>query len=107
MIIAIIKIVLLEPVSKEQAVEIFKQSAPNYRDVDGLIHKYYILDEDGKRAGGVYLWTEKEFADRFYSQEWKTLIYQKYGVSPSITYFYSPIMVDNLVGKIVLDPFAS
>ena len=103
MITAIVQIDLSEPLAKDKARDIFMQSAPNYREVDGLIRKYYIFSEDGMRAGGVYLWTSMEIAKTFYSQEWKTFIIQKYGVSPTITYFYSPVIVDNVVEDIISD----
>jgi hypothetical protein len=105
MITAIVQIDLPEPLAKDKARDIFMQSAHTYRKVDGLIRKYYILTEDGSSAGGVYLWTSIEIARAFYSQEWKTFIIQKYGVAPSITYFHSPVVVDNLANKITLDPF--
>ena len=103
MITAIVQIDLPEPLAKDKARDIFMQSAHTYRKVDGLIRKYYILTEDGTSAGGVYLWISIEIARTFYSQEWKTFIIQKYGVSPSITYFYSPVIVDNVIEDIISD----
>ena len=33
----------------------FEASAPSYQTVDGLLRKHYLLAEDGRSAGGVYL----------------------------------------------------
>lgn len=103
MITTLVQFNLPEPLTNDNARDVFLQSAPRYREAQGLIRKYYILDEDGTRAGGVYLWSSMEFAKQFYSQEWKTFIIAKYGVSPSITYFYTPVIVDNVVNEIISD----
>jgi hypothetical protein len=103
MITSIVQFKLPEPVSREKARELFSGTAPKYRKVDGLIRKYYILSKDGSTAGGVYLWGSQEDAESLYTDEWKEFIYDKYGAKPSITYFESPVVVDNAIGEIVTD----
>lgn len=103
MITSIVQFKLPEPVSREKARELFSGTAPKYRKVDGLIRKYYILSKDGSTAGGVYLWDSQEDAESLYTDEWKEFIYDKYGAKPSITYFESPVVVDNAIGEIVTD----
>ena len=103
MITSIVQFKLPEPVSREKARELFSGTAPKYIKVDGLIRKYYILSKDGSTAGGVYLWDSQEDAERLYTDEWKEFIYDKYGAKPSITYFESPVVVDNAIGEIVTD----
>ena len=68
---------------------------------NGLIRKYYLLSEDGQTAGGVYLWKSREAAEQLYTDDWKAFILQKYLTRPLITYFASPVIVDNLVGQII------
>ena len=103
MITSIVQFKLPEPVSREKARELFSGTAPKYRKVDGLIRKYYILSKDGSTAGGIYLWDSQEDAESLYTDEWKEFIYDKYGAKPSITYFESPVVVDNAIGDIVTD----
>jgi hypothetical protein len=103
MITAIVQFKLPQPVSREKGREIFLGTAPKYREVNGLIRKYYLLSQDGGTAGGVYLWESKEKADALYTAEWKQFVQDKYGASPSVTYFESPVLVDNLVGEIIQD----
>ena len=103
MITALVQIKLPEPMAKDKAKDVFAGTAPKYREVKGLIRKYYLLSEDGATAGGVYLWKSREAAERLYTDDWKTFILQKYGTKPSVTYFDSPVIVDNLVGKIIVD----
>jgi hypothetical protein len=103
MITALVQFKLPEPLTRDEAQEIFSSTAPRYKDYQGLIRKYYVLSEDGGTAGGVYLWQSREDAERLYKDEWKKFIVEKYGSEPSITYFESPIIVDNLTGEIVKD----
>ena len=103
MITALVQIKLPEPMTVDKAQEIFAETAPKYRDVDGLIRKYYLLSEDGETAGGVYLWKSRQAAEQLYTDDWKAFILQKYLTRPLITYFASPVIVDNLVGQIIMD----
>ena len=103
MITAIVQIKLPEPMTRDKAQAVFADTAPKYRDVKGLIRKYYLLSEDGATAGGVYLWKSRQAAEQLYSDDWKAFIKQKYGTEPSVTYFDSPVILDNLVGQIIKD----
>ena len=103
MITALVQFKLPQPVTRDQAREIFSSTAPKYRDIHGLIRKYYLLSEDGGTAGGVYLWKSRGDAERLYTDEWKRFIVDKYGSGPSIQYFDTPVIVDNLVGAILKD----
>ena len=101
MMTSIVQFQLSASITLAEAQRLFYGTAPNYRAVKGLIRKYYLLSEDGKTAGGVYLWETRADADRLYTEEWKRLIKEKYGSSPSITFFESPVIVDNLSAEIL------
>jgi hypothetical protein len=101
MITAIVQFHLPKPLTRDKAQELFLSSAPKYRQVHGLMRKYYLLSEDGATSGGVYLFKSREDAERLYSDEWKKYIVDKYGGEPSIAYFESPIVVDNVAGEII------
>ena len=103
MITAIVQFKLPDPLTRDKAQEIFSSTAPRYREVEGLIRKYYLLSEDGGTAGGVYLWKSREDAEGLYTDEWKRFVIEKYGSEPTVTYFESPVIVDNLAGKILKD----
>ena len=49
-----------QPMTLAQARETFLSTAPKYQGMPGLIRKYYVVSEDGRRAGGVYLWASHE-----------------------------------------------
>lgn len=103
MITALVQFILPQSLSREKAREVFSGTAQKYREIHGLIRKYYILSQDGRTAGGVYLWNSEEDAKRLYTDEWKQFIFDKYGVLPSVTYFESPVIVDNVTGQIITD----
>ncbi|MBI2985547.1 MAG: YdhR family protein [Deltaproteobacteria bacterium] len=103
MITALVQFKLPAPMTQDKAKETFFSTAPKYQAVKGLIRKYYLLSEDGSTAGGVYLWKSRGDAERLYTDEWKKFVLEKYGAGPSITYFNSPVIVDNLSGEIIKD----
>ena len=101
MITALVQFKLPQPMTAAKAREAFLGSAPKYRGAPGLIRKYYVLSQDGGTAGGVYLWKSRADAERMYTDEWKNLVRERYGALPSITYFDSPVIVDNLANEIL------
>jgi hypothetical protein len=103
MITALIQFKLPKPVTRAQAQEIFLSTAPKYRGIPGLIRKYYLLSLDGGTGAGVYLWKSRQEAEQLYTAEWKKFIFDKYGSEPTVTYFESPVIVDNLTGEIIRD----
>jgi len=98
MITTLVQFALPSPITVEEAARRFESSAPKYRNVAGLIRKYYIRSEDGRIAGGIYLWESRRAAERVYNGEWRERVEQLYGASPTITWFDSPVIVDNLTG---------
>jgi hypothetical protein len=94
MITAIVRFALPPGTNLDAAKAMFEKSAPNYKGAPGLVRKYYLYGED-RIGGGVYLWESREAADRMYSDAWRKMITEKFGNAPEITYFETPIIVDN------------
>jgi hypothetical protein len=103
MITAVTTFILPRPVTRDEARDIFMSTAPTYRGVPGLRRKTYLLSEDGTTAGGVYLWNSKPEAEALYTDAWRAFVRQKYGTEPTLTYFESPVVVDNVAQQIVGD----
>lgn len=104
MIIAVVTFQLKDRISVEQAKEIFLGTAPKYLGVPGLIHKSYLLSEDGMTAGGVYRWSSRHEAEAMYTPAWRNFVIEKYGSEPVVAYFDSPVAVDNESGVIAEFP---
>jgi hypothetical protein len=100
MIVTIVTFQLAQPATLAEITKTFQATAPKYRSIPGLIRKNYFLSEDGRRAGGIYVWESRADADRTYTAEWKKFVEGKYGAPPSIEYLHSPVMVDNRDGTI-------
>ena len=83
--------------------KIFLDTAPKYLNVAGLMRKYYILSQDGSTAGGVYLWHSRAQADAMYTDEWRAFVREKYGADPVLTFFDSPVVVDDPTQQILTD----
>lgn len=99
MITAIVQFDLPAAVDRAKAFEIFQRIAPLYREMDGLIHKYFCFSDEG-RGAGVYLWESREAAEKIYAGEWRRRIVELYGVEPVIQYYEPLVVVDNSAGEI-------
>lgn len=100
MIVAIVTFHLKEPTTLSDITKTFQATAPKYQGMAGLLRKNYWMSEDGRRAGGIYVWASRADADRLYTADWKRFVQGKYGVPPSIEFVHSPVMVDNRDGTI-------
>jgi hypothetical protein len=100
MIVTIVTFHLNEPTTLPQITETFRATAPKYQGVPGLLRKNYWMSEDGRRAGGIYVWESRADADRLYTAQWRAFVESKYGKPPEIEYLHSPVMVDNREGSI-------
>jgi hypothetical protein len=91
------------PITRDEAQRIFLSTAPKYQGVPGLVRKYYVLSQDGKSVGGIYLWNSRVEADGLYTESWKAFVREKYHTEPSLTYLDCLVVVDNLTHEIVSD----
>jgi hypothetical protein len=89
MITVITSFQLPKPITREEAQKLFLSTAPKYLGVAGLLRKYYVLSQDE--------------AEAVYTDSWRALAREKYGSDPSVTYFESPVVVDNVSHEILSD----
>ena len=94
MITAIVRFRLPRGMTLEDAKSIYEKSVPNYEGAPGLVRKYYLFGQD-QMGGGVYLWLNREAAEKMYSPAWKNMITERYGTAPEILYYETPVIVDN------------
>jgi len=79
----------------EEAVAVFKSTAPLYLGKPGLLRKHYCVTEAGDVVA-LYLWKSKADAEACYTPQWIATVTAKYGVAPQILYAVVPVTVDNL-----------
>ena len=103
MITTITTFKLPQPITREEARRIFLSTAPKYRGVRGLVRKVYMLSEDGATVGGAYLWKSRAYAEAMYTDAWRAFVRDKYRTEPTVTYFESPVVVDNVTERIDSD----
>ena len=94
MIVAVVRFPLDPPLSSSDAAAMFEASAPKYQNVPGLLRKYYLLADEGRVGGGVYLWENRDAADALYDEAWRAGLESRYGHPPTIEYYESPVRVD-------------
>lgn len=101
MITAITTFKLPKPITREEARTIFLSTAPKYQGVPGLVRKVYVLSEERSTVGGIYLWNSRVDADAMYTESWRAFVREKYSTEPLVTYFDSPVVVDNVTNEIL------
>ena len=97
MVVAIVTFQLPKATTAEEMSAAFQAAVPMFQNVAGLLTKYFYVSEDGRRAGGVYVWASRADADRLYKPagEWRAFVKKKFGSAPTIDFLNSPVMVDN------------
>jgi hypothetical protein len=103
MIIAVTNFQLPKPVTRDEARSIFLTTAPTYQGVTGLCRKSYVVSDDGSSVGGIYLWNSRAEAEAMFTESWRAYVREKYKSEPSVTYFDSPVTVDNVTHEILSD----
>ena len=94
MITAVVRFKLPQGTTQQDAKALYEKSVPRYQGVPGLVRKYYLYG-DNLTGGGVYLWTDRATAERFYSEAWRNSVKERFGAPPTIEYFDSSVIVDN------------
>lgn len=97
---AIVRFDLKPGTNVAAAQAMFEASAPKYRDPAGLIRKYYLYEPEGPSGGGVYLWESRAQAAAFYTAAWREALAARIGAPVSVSFFDSPVIVDNEKGEI-------
>ncbi|MGY3447592.1 monooxygenase [Bradyrhizobium sp. USDA 4473] len=103
MITAVTTFRLPKPITREEARSIFLSTASIYRGVQGLFRKTYLLSEDGMTAGGIYFWNSRQEAEALYTDAWRARARDRYGADPTVSYFESPVVVDNVAEQVLSD----
>ena len=96
MITVITRFAVPAKVSTSEMRNAFAQVAPAFRNVPHLVRKQFLLSPDGRTAGGVYLWEDEAAARPFMKQSVAPMIRDKFHVEPTIEFYDSPVIVENV-----------
>ena len=99
-IVAIVTFQLPKATTAEEMSAPFEAAVPMFQSVAGLLTKYFYVSEDGRRAGGIYVWASRADADRLYGGEWRAMVEAKFGGPPTIDFLNSPVAIDNQHGTV-------
>jgi heme-degrading monooxygenase HmoA len=55
--------------SDAEVLKLYNQRAPRYRELPGLLQKYYIKDKQTGEHGAVYLWDSMQSMEEFQNSE--------------------------------------
>lgn len=103
MVIAIVRYELPASIGRAACRAHFEKISTDFGDVDGLVRKQFIWNENGT-AGGIYLWHSIVQAKAFYQGPWLDGILERYGMYPDIEYFLNFAMTENPGGVVIIFP---
>ena len=69
---------LKSKLSREEFERRYKERLPRFRDVSGLVQKYYAYDESTGEWAGIYLWESEEFLAEYLESDLRKSILTAY-----------------------------
>lgn len=67
--------------SHEKVEETLRSRAEKFREVEGLVQKFYLRDRERGRVGGFYLFDSEVSRDAFFESDLRTTIGDAYAVT--------------------------
>lgn len=99
MITAVVRFKLRPGVDRERALEEIKHTVPIYQAQPALLRKQISLDLERGEGVSVYLWRDREAAERFYDMA-RPILREQTGAEPEITLHETVVVVDNEKGSV-------
>lgn len=99
MVTGISRFKLRPGLTRAQALAEIHETIPVYKGRPNLVRKYICLDFDAGYGMGIYLWQDRESAEKFYAFA-RPMIRAQTGSDPEITILDTPVIVDNVSGEV-------
>jgi len=77
-----------------------RESVPRWRANSALLRKHYLLSEDQRECGGLYIWPDRAAAEAAHNAEWRAAVEKRTGAAPTIRYFALQMLLDNEAGTV-------
>lgn len=94
-----VTIVTYKPANGKSAAEIvesFEASAPFFRNIPGLIRKYFCFDDQAYEGTSVYIWKDRQSAEAcFGSADFLARFKKSFNCDPAIKYVEAKFVVNN------------
>lgn len=62
----------------DEVESLFRERSQKYREMDGLLQKFYLHDEESGRVGGIYVFDSGESADGFFESDIHSTLREAY-----------------------------
>ena len=73
---------------------------PRWRANPDLLRKHFMLSDDGRECGGLYIWPTREAAEAAHDAAWRAGVEKRTGAPPTIRYFQLQMLLDNEAGTV-------
>lgn len=101
MITAIVLFDLPPGMTRTKLVEAYRETAWQWRANPYLVRKAYLFDAQRREAGGVYVWRDRAAAEHCLDDAFRSRLADRFGSTPRIAMFDTPMVVDNMLGQVV------
>lgn len=101
MFTAVVRFKLRPGIGREQAIEEIRHTIPLYQAQPALIRKQISLDVERGEGMSVYLWRDREAAERFYEMA-RPKLREQTGADPEISIHETQVLVDNTTREVVI-----
>lgn len=102
MITSITRFPLPSGLDRDAIVADIRKTLHVYRGCPGLLRKYVGIDLERGYGLGIYLWESRVPADAYYSRA-MIKMKEQLGVEPEVSFFDTPVVVDNLSGEVQIE----
>ncbi len=99
MICEIVRFKVRSGMTRDEVLEDARSVAPRWRVEPDLIRKHFLFD-GGEESLGIYLWKNREAAEAAHDEVWRQRVRDVHGSEPSISYYDTLMIVDNLAEEV-------
>ena len=92
------------PVAREVMLEEFRAAEAMFRDVPGLVRKYFCYDAESHTGHSVYLWEDEQSARAFFDRRFTKSMLEKFDAVPQLAFLDTLLVVDNEQHKVTANP---
>lgn len=93
MVTVLVLFSLPDGMSPEHIVHHYRQTALHWSENTQLLHKSYLHDPHTRQGGAVFLWSDRETAERAHDDTWRLEMLNFYGTEPTVRFFDTPLAV--------------